>query len=165
MTILLTLALLLAPPAPSRHSNRPPAKDIAVPASCTPDVNAQLAQLIHSHPTPQVLNVMVCGTSTGAYFVPRAGSTGLHHHIPITMTAPDGTTYTVVVVANDSLDHLAPSVAFPAGATVFAYGRVYFDDPSYQAGLDEVHCSTNAQANNGWFVVNGTKYPASCAGH
>ncbi|MDP9107218.1 MAG: hypothetical protein M3N49_14970, partial [Candidatus Eremiobacteraeota bacterium] len=63
------------------------------------------------------------------------------------------------VVTNDDLDG---RVTAPRGATVFAYGQ-YFQTTDRQrpfvAGVHDVHCATHRGADNGWVVVNGTRYP------
>ncbi len=137
-----------------------PARDVPVPESCTPQVNQKLLTLLNSGQRQDVFNVMVCGVTTGPSQTQSGGEHGSHQILPLSIHFSDGSTRKVDVVTNDDLDGV---VSAPANAQVFAYGRAYFDNTGpYVAGIDEVHCATNRRADNGWVVVNGTKYPAHC---
>jgi hypothetical protein len=135
------------------------ARDVPVPSACTPAVNAQVSSLIaESHDGP-VDNVMVCGTTIGPSRVQRGGPHGDHQLLPLRVPLDAGGTALVEVVTNDSLDG---RVTAPRGASVFAYGQ-YFHTSRRQrpfvAGVHDVHCATHRGADNGWVVVNGTKFP------
>ena len=136
------------------------AKDAAVPAQCTPAVNDRLAHSIAEQHDGAVDNVMVCGTTIGPSRSQRRGPHGGHQLIPLRVPiAADGRFSLVEVVTNDDLDG---RVTAPRGARVPAYGQ-YFHTTERQrpfvAGVHDVHCATHRGADNGWVVVNGTKYP------
>jgi len=140
-----------------------------VPASCTPEVNATLLQFLHdnrgdSH--AQLDNVMVCGTAIADSFEQRASSTGTGAHQVILLSVPtsDGSKVTVEIVSNDSLDGV---VSASKGDTVYAYGQGYITSSRDirklihpVAGVHDTHCATNSHMDDGWVVVNGTRYPA-----
>lgn len=136
------------------------ASGAAVPASCTPAANAQLAQLIAEQHAGAVDNVMVCGTTIAPSRPQRRGPHGGHQLIPLRVPlAGDGRFALVEVVTNDDLDG---RVTAPRGATVFAYGQYFLTSDRqrpFVAGLHDVHCATHRGAGDGWVVVNGTKYP------
>lgn len=146
------LALTLA-------SARSRGRNVAVPQSCTPEVNATLQHMIDAHAQQKVENVMVCGVAQGTDY--RAtGPHGPHHIITVKVTLPGGRSATVQIAINDSLDG---AVSAKAGDAVFAYGQGYIPDRGrWDAGVHDVHCSTHRGADNGWVVVNGTKTPSSC---
>ncbi|HEX3462857.1 MAG TPA: hypothetical protein VHS78_02220 [Candidatus Elarobacter sp.] len=135
------------------------ARDVAVPDTCTPAVNARLASLIADGDAGPIDNVMVCGTTIGPSRVQRGGPHGDHQLLPLRIPVDGGRTALVEVVTNDSLDG---RVTAPRGAAVFAYGQ-YFHTSRRQrpfvAGIHDVHCATHRAADNGWVVVNGIKYP------
>jgi hypothetical protein len=135
------------------------AGDVQVPAACSGGVNAQLSGLISEQHDGPVDNVMVCGTTIGSSRPQRGGTHGDHQLLPLKVPLPDGGTALVEVVTNDSLDG---RVTAPRGAAVFAYGQ-YFHTSRRQrpfvAGIHDVHCATHRGADNGWVVVNGTKFP------
>ena len=136
------------------------AKDVGAPARCTPAVNDRLARLIAEQHAGAVDNVMVCGTTIAPSRAQRRGPHGTHQLIPLRVPlARDGRFALVEVVTNDDLDG---RVTAPRGATVSAYGQ-YFRTTDRQrpfvAGVHDVHCATHRGADNGWVVVNGTKYP------
>ncbi len=136
------------------------ATDVPVPASCTPAVNAGLANLLASHPAQPVDNVMVCGVTVSSSRTQRGGPHGNHEILPLRVTLPDGSVRLVEVVTNDDLDGV---VTAPAQVPVFALGQAFFPSGGrFVAGVHDVHCATHAGADNGWVVVSGTKYPASC---
>jgi hypothetical protein len=138
--------------------------DVSAPASCTPAVNEQLSSLLASgsssgsaHP---VDNVMVCGVTVSPSRTQSGGRHGSHEILPLGVHLPDGSVRLVEVVTNDDLDGV---VTAPKGAQVFAFGQAFFPRKGrFVAGIHEVHCATHAGADNGWVVVNGTKFPASC---
>lgn len=135
------------------------ATDVAVPPSCSTAVNAQLAGLIAEQHQGAVDNVMVCGTTFGPSRPQRRGRHGAHQLIPLRVPLPDGRSALVEVVTNDDLDG---RVTAPRGATVFAYGQYFLTSDRqrpFVAGLHDVHCATHRGADNGWVVVNGTKFP------
>ncbi len=133
------------------------ANDVPVPASCTPDVNAKLAQLISSGTKRDVDNVMVCGVTTRASRQ-QHGQRGAHEILSVRAQLPGIGSRLIQIAINDALDGV---VTAPAQATVFAYGQAYFNNTgSYAAGIHDVHCSTHRGADNGWVVVNGKKSPA-----
>jgi hypothetical protein len=135
------------------------AKDVAVPTACNGSVNAQLTALIAERHDGAVDNVLVCGTTIGPSRPQRAGPHGGHQLIPLQAPLADGRSALVEVVTNDALDG---RVTAPRGAHVAAYGQ-YFATTERQrpfvAGLHETHCATHRGADNGWIVVDGTKYP------
>lgn len=139
------------------------AKDVAPPATCTPSVNDQLAALIAEQHDGNVDNVMVCGTTLGPSRPQRPGPHGGHQLIPLRAPLPNGSTALVEVVTNDDLDGV---VTAPRGAAVFAYGQYFltsFRQRPFVAGIHDTHCATHRTADNGWVIVNGTKYPrTSC---
>ena len=134
------------------------AQTVPVPPSCTPEVNQQIATLMQNH-ARRVDNVLVCGTTFGPSRPQEGGPHGGHQLIPLRVPLPDGTSAFVEVVTNDELDG---RVTAPKGATVFAYGQYFptrFRQRPFVGGIHEVHCSTHAGANDGWVVVDGTRYP------
>ncbi|HWT04228.1 MAG TPA: hypothetical protein VN224_00595 [Xanthomonadales bacterium] len=138
----------------------PAATDVANPARCTPSVNDRLARLIAEQHADAVDNVMVCGTTIGPSRPQRRGRRSGHQLIPLRVPLADGGGYALVeVVTNDDLDG---RVTAPRGATVIAYGQ-YFRTTDRQrpfvAGVHDVHCATHRGADNGWVVVDGTKFP------
>ena len=138
----------------------PGATDVANPARCTPAVNRELARLIAEQHADAVDNVMVCGTTIGPSRAQRRSRGSAHQLIPLRVPlADDGRFALVEVVTNDDLDG---RVTAPRGATVIAYGQ-YFSTTDRQrpfvAGVHDVHCATHRGADNGWVVVDGTKYP------
>ena len=157
LSIALALVLLLPCPAYA-------ATDVPVPPSCTPAVNEQISSLLASasnsgsaHP---VDNVMVCGVTVSPSRTQSGGRHGSHEILPLAVHLTDGSTRLVEVVTNDDLDGI---VTAPKGAQVFAFGQAFFpNEGRFVAGIHEVHCATHAGADNGWVVVNGTKFPASC---
>jgi hypothetical protein len=140
------------------------ATDVPVPPKCTPAVSERLASLIatasSSGNTHPVDNVMVCGVTVSPSRQQSGGRHGSHEILPLAVHLPDGSTRLVEVVTNDDLDGV---VTAPKGAQVFAFGQAFFPSKGrFVAGIHDVHCATHAGADNGWVVVNGTKYPASC---
>jgi hypothetical protein len=136
------------------------AKDVPVPAVCTPQVNQGLAALIASHTTRNVNNIMVCGVATQKSRLQGARQHGTHHVTTLEVQLPNGQTVNVQVVTNDDLDGVV--VASP-NDQVYAYGQGYLTHGLWVAGVHDVHCSTHPGADNGWVVVAGTKTPSSCA--
>ncbi len=134
-------------------------KDVPVPATCTPEVNRGLQDLIRSNTRRDVDNIMVCGIATRKSQVRRGGPHGSHHVIPLAVNLPDDGTVQVQVVINDELDGV---VTANAGDPVSAYGQGYIAHGPWAAGVHDVHCSTHPSANNGWVVVAGVKTPSSC---
>jgi hypothetical protein len=138
-------------------------RDVAVPASCTPEVNQKLATLLAQQTRGDVDNVMVCGLTTSHSRTQRGGEHGSHQVLPLIVSLPGAGSKQVEVVTNDDLDGV---VTAPKGAQVFAYGQAFFDQGSrFAAGIHDVHCATHRTADNGWVVVNGQKSPASCTSH
>lgn len=136
------------------------ANDVPRPSACTPEVNGKLAQLIAKGQSRPVDNVMVCGVTTGSSHTQRGGPHGDHQVIPLLVTFPDRTTHPIEIVTNDALDG---RVTAPSKAAVFAYGQAFFDRTGqFAAGIHDTHCSTHRGADNGWVVVNGTKFPRGC---
>jgi hypothetical protein len=135
------------------------AKDVPVPASCTPQVNQGLANLIASHTTKDVDNIMVCGIATGKSRFQGAGQHGSHHVTTVAVPMPNGQTVNVQVVTNDDLDGVV--IAQP-NDPIYAYGQGYLTHGLWVAGVHDVHCSTHPGADNGWVVVAGKKTPTSC---
>ncbi|GGH06414.1 hypothetical protein [Silvibacterium dinghuense] len=134
-------------------------RDVPVPASCSPQVNAGLQQMIRSHPRGYVENVMACGVATGTR-VNHGGRHGSHHIITLDVTLPQDGAVKIQVAINDALDG---TVSANAGDSVFAYGQGYVTGGLWVAGIHDVHCSTHPTADNGWVVVNGAKTPNSCS--
>jgi hypothetical protein len=135
-------------------------RDVAVPQSCTPDVNQKLAGLLAEQTTENVDNVMVCGLTISPSRTQRGGAHGSHQVLPLLVNLPGAGSKLVEVVTNDELDGV---VTAPKGAQVYAYGQAFFDQGSrFVAGIHDVHCATHRTADNGWVVVNGQKSPSSC---
>jgi hypothetical protein len=146
-----------ATPAPAGSRS---GRDVAVPASCTPEVNQNLAGLLAQQTTGNVDNVMVCGTTISPSRTQRGGRHGSHEILPLLVNLPGAGSKLVEVVINDDLDGV---VTAPKGAQVYAYGQAFFDQGSrFVAGIHDVHCATHRTADNGWVVVNGMKSPTSC---
>jgi hypothetical protein len=138
----------------------PAANNVAVPESCTPQMNSRLAQLLKEGTRQNVDNVMVCGVTTKPSRSQRRGEHGGHELLSLRVQLPGIGTRLVQVAINEQLDGV---ITAPANAAVFAYGQAFFDKPSlYVAGIHDVHCSTHRGADNGWVVVNGKKSPGSC---
>lgn len=135
------------------------AKDVPVPASCTPQVNQGLSELIASGTRRDVDNVMVCGVAAQNTRIQSGGRHGTHHITTIAVQLPTGQTVSVQVVTNDALEGV---VTAQKGDSVFAYGQAYLTHGPWVAGIHEVHCSTHFGADNGWVVVAGVKIPKSC---
>lgn len=135
------------------------ARNVPVPASCTPDVNAGIGKLIASQTRRDVDNIMVCGVATQKTRVQRGGPHGSHHVTTIAVQLPSGQTVNVQVVTNDDLDGV---VVAQVNDPVFAYGQGYVSHGMWAAGVHDVHCSTHTGAGNGWVVVAGVKTPKSC---
>ena len=149
-------APVTAPGSVAQRSGR----DVAVPASCTPEVNQKLADLLAQQTTEDVDNVMVCGTTISPSRTQRGGRHGSHEILPLVVNLPGAGSKLVEVVINDDLDGM---VTAPRGAAVYAYGQAFFDQGSrFAAGIHDVHCATHRTADNGWVVVNGAKSPTSC---
>lgn len=139
------------------------ANDVPVPASCTPQVNARLANLLASGTKSDVDNVMVCGETTRRSRYQPGKAHGSHHVHSVLAHFPDGSSQLIEVVTNDDLDG---SITSPAHAQVFAYGQAFFSNTQqFAAGIHDTHCSTHSGADNGWVVVNGQKHPQSCSSH
>lgn len=140
------------------------AKDVAVPASCSAAVNAQLARLIADRHDGEVDNVMACGTALDASRALRRGPRASHQLIALSVPLPGGRSAPVEIVTNDDLDGV---VTVQRGAHVVAYGR-YFLTTALQrpffAGLHDVHCATHRGADNGWVAVDGVRYPQRACG-
>ena len=135
------------------------AKDVAVPATCTPQVNQGLADLIASNTKKDVDNIMICGVATQKSRLQPGGSHGNHHVTTLSVQLPNGNNVNVQVVTNDDLDGV---VIFAAQAQVFAYGQGYLTHGLWAAGVHDVHCSTHPSADNGWIYAAGVKTPKSC---
>jgi hypothetical protein len=149
-----------APAAAPRPVAQGGGRDVRVPASCTPEVNQKLADLLAQQTTENVDNVMVCGATINPSRTQRGGSHGNHQVLPLVVNLPGVGSKLVEVVTNDDLDGV---VTAPKGAAVYAYGQAFFDRGSrFVAGIHDVHCATHRTADNGWVVVNGAKSPASC---
>lgn len=152
--MLLVIVALVAQPAPA-------ARNVPVPARCTPQVNLGMADLIASGRRRDVDNIMVCGTAIEPTRVHRGGPHGSHHITTIAAQLPNGQKVNVQVVTNDDLDGV---VTAQTNDPVFAYGQGYVSHGFWAAGIHDVHCSTHPGADNGWVVVAGVKTPASCSG-
>jgi len=138
----------------------PRGSDVITPVSCTASMNDDIARLIDEQHAGAVDNVMVCGTTIGPSRPLPGGRYGTHQLIPLRVPYSDNRrTALVEVVTNDTLDG---RVTAPRGATVVAYGQYFLTTPGqrpFVAGVHDVHCATHRGADNGWVVVNGTKYP------
>jgi hypothetical protein len=133
---------------------------VPLPADCTPAVNQRLGNLLSSHTSQPVDNVMVCGSTASPSRTQKGGRHGSHQILPLAVHFPDGSLRLVEVVTNDDLDGV---VTAPKGAVVFAYGQAFFPSKgTFVAGSHDVHCATHAAADNGWVIVNGTRSPANC---
>ncbi|HTJ25062.1 MAG TPA: hypothetical protein VMA36_02760 [Candidatus Limnocylindria bacterium] len=135
------------------------AQDVPVPTHCTPQVNAELAQIVASGRPATVDNVMVCGTAIGSSRTQHGRLHGDHQVIPLRVPVNGGSAL-VEVVTNDDLDGV---VTARRGAHVAAFGQLYVPAHGrYVAGIHDVHCSTHRGAANGWVVVDETRYPSRC---
>ncbi|HEV3087263.1 MAG TPA: hypothetical protein VGX96_08575 [Candidatus Elarobacter sp.] len=135
------------------------ARDVAPPNHCDGTVNARLAQLIDERHDGPVDNVLVCGTAFGPSRPQRRGPRGGHQLIPVRAPLSGGRSALVEVVTNDDLDG---RVTAPRGAHVVAYGQYFLTTERqrpFVAGIHDTHCATHRGADNGWVVVDGTKYP------
>ena len=147
--LVLLLLALLGPPAQ--------AKDVPVPSSCSPQVNAKLQSVIDEH-SRDVDNVMGCGIAVGTSYR-SGGPHGPHHIITLDVMLPQDGKARIQIAINDDLDG---AISAKAGDQVFAYGQGYSTTGRWKAGIHDVHCSTHRSADNGWVVVNGAKTPQSC---
>jgi hypothetical protein len=135
-------------------------RNVEVPASCTPQVNEKLFELLKSGEEHAVDNVMVCGITVSASRRQYGGPQGNHEILPLRVTMPDGEVRLVKAVTNDDLDGV---ITAPVNASVFAYGQAFFPyRGKFAAGIHDVHCSTHRGADNGWVVVNGARRPVTC---
>lgn len=147
-------------PAPASVESRTGGRDVAVPASCAPEVNQKLAGLLAQQAQNSVDNVMVCGVTIGPSHTQRGGEHGSHELLPLLVSLPGAGSKLVDVVTNDELDGV---VTAPKDAQVYAYGQAFFPARGrFVAGIHDVHCATHRGADNGWVVVDGRKSPASC---
>ena len=135
------------------------ARDVPVPARCTPQVNQGLANLIASGTRRDIDNIVVCGVAIEPTRVHRGGPHGDHHITTIAVQLQNGQKVNVQVVTNDDLDGV---VTARVNDPVFAYGQGYIAHGFWVAGVHDVHCSTHPGADNGWVVVAGVKTPRSC---
>jgi hypothetical protein len=135
------------------------ARNVPVPARCTPQVNQGLADLIASGTRRDVDNIMACGVAIEKTRVRHGGPHGSHHITTVAVQLPSGQTVNVQIVANDDLDGI---VTAQANDPVFAYGQGYISHGFWAAGVHDVHCSTHPGADNGWVVIAGVKTPQSC---
>ena len=135
------------------------ARNVPVPARCTPQVNQRLADLIASGARRDVDNIMACGVAIERTRVRRGGPHGSHHITTIAAQLPNGQTVNIQIVANDDLDGI---VAAQPHDPVFAYGQGYISHGFWAAGIHDVHCSTHPGADNGWVVISGVKTPLNC---
>jgi hypothetical protein len=133
-------------------------RNVPVPTTCTPQVNAKLQQMVRDHPKGYTENVMACGISTGTR-VNSGGVHGSHHIITVSVNLPNDGPAKIQIAINDTLDGV---VSAKPGDAVFAYGQGYTTGGAWVAGIHDVHCSTHRTADNGWVVVNGVKTPNSC---
>jgi hypothetical protein len=136
------------------------ARNVPVPARCTPAVNQSLADLIASGTRRDVDNIMACGVAIEPTRIHRGGPHGSHHITTISAPLPNGRSVNVQIVTNDDLDG---PVTAQANDPVFAYGQGYIDHGFWSAGIHDVHCSTHPGADNGWVVIAGVKTPSSCS--
>ncbi len=134
-------------------------RNVPVPASCTPQVNQRLSEIIASQTRRDIDNVMVCGIATQKTRLQAGGRHGDHHITTIAVQLPGGQAVNVQVVANDDLDGV---VTARPNDPVFAYGQAYVAHGPWAAGIHDVHCSTHTGADNGWVVVAGVQTPRSC---
>lgn len=135
------------------------ARNVPPPASCTPQVNQGLQDLINSGTRKDVDNIMVCGDAVGKTLLQQGGPHGSHHVITLSVSLPNGNNIRVQVVINDSLDGV---VTANPGDHVAAYGQGYLTHGQAQAGVHDVHCSTHQGADNGWVYINGQLATATC---
>jgi hypothetical protein len=171
LLVVLTLAFRFFSPRSTRSTLSSPStsapaaaagggRDVPVPASCTPEVNQKLADLVAHEAQENVDNVMVCGLTISPSRTQRGGKHGSHQVLPLLVNLPGVGAKLAEVVTNDDLDGV---VTATKGAQVFAYGQAFFDQGSrFVAGIHDVHCATHRTADNGWVVVDGVKSPASC---
>jgi hypothetical protein len=152
--LMATLGFLLLASVPSFA-----AKDVPAPATCTPQVNQGLMNLLNSNTTRDVDNIMVCGDAVGRTRLQGGGPHGSHHVTTLAVQLPDGRTIRVQVVVNDSLDGV---VTANPGDHIAAYGQGYLAHGQVQAGVHDVHCSTHPGADNGWVYVNGKLSTPGC---
>jgi hypothetical protein len=137
------------------------ATDVPVPASCAPQVNQKLAELIAEQQSHAVDNVMVCGITVSASRAQHGGPHGDHEIFPLRVSMPDGNIRLVEVVSNDDLDG---HVTAGPNTAVFAYGQAFFPSKGrFAVGVHDVHCATHRGADNGWIVVDGQKHPTTCS--
>jgi hypothetical protein len=133
--------------------------DVAVPAHCTPQLDAELAQIVAARRPATVDNVMVCGTAIGSSRTQHGRFHGDHQVIPLRVPTPGGSLL-VEVVTNDDLDGV---VVARRGAHVIAFGQLYYPAHGrFVAGIHDVHCSTHRGAANGFVIVDGIRYPPHC---
>src|SRR5258708_5980815 len=78
--------------------------DVAVPTTCTAQVNQGLSDLIASGTRQDIDNIMVCGVAIEKSRVQHGGQHGDHHVITVSAPMPSGQSVNVQVVINDDLD-------------------------------------------------------------
>jgi hypothetical protein len=157
ITVFFALLFALGDAVPSARA----ARNVPVPAQCTPAVNQDLANLIASNTRRDVDNIMACGVAIEKTRIRRGGPHGDHHVTTISAPLPSGQPVHVQIVTNDDLD--GPVIA-REGDPVFAYGQGYVAHGFWSAGIHDAHCSTHPRADNGWIVIAGVKTPAACPG-
>lgn len=130
----------------------------APPSTCTPQVNAEFADLLARDESREIDGVLVCGVTFGPSRPQRAGPHGGHQLIPVRAPLPGGGSALVEVVTNDDLDG---RVTAPRGAVVFAFGQYYLTTAAqapFVAGIHDVHCATHRGAANGYVIVAGRRF-------
>ena len=95
-------------------------RDVAVPQSCTPEVNQKLADLLAQQTTENVDNVMVCGVTISPSRTQRGGWHGSHQVLPLLVNLPGAGSKLVEVVTNDDLDGVVTAPKGRAGLRVRA---------------------------------------------
>ena len=152
--LLLFLAVILI-----AADTTPRAKDVPVPATCTPEVNAVLTDIVRHGSSRQVYNVMVCGTAAAptAYFVSQDAQ-GYRHATEIAAPLTDGTTARIKVLTNDRRDGV---VLAKTGDRIIVFG--WYNQPYPWEHVDGVinnaFCAIHPDLYNGWVVVNGKRWP------
>jgi len=156
LTVAVSIVAVMVPTAPVLA-----AKDMPVPALCTPEVNAVLADLI-AHGPDQAYNIMVCGiVSEATTLDPAVDRSFSRHQTVVAAPVASGPPILIKILTNDRRDGI---VLAKKGDHVAAFGW-YFKTAAWErpavGGINNTFCAIHADLYNGWIAVNGIRWPRS----
>jgi hypothetical protein len=141
------------------------AKEMPVPALCTPEINAVLADLVAGHGPDQAYNIMVCGIVTEDTTLGQAvDRTPSHHQTIVAAPVANGPPLFIKIITNDRRDGV---VRAKKGDHVEAFGW-YFKAAGWERPavgvINNTFCAIHGDLYNGWVVVNGIRWPRAGCG-